>query len=1114
MPRVKRALDYTKTETLLSLQDKSTSAGLSSNQTYQQAPSSSSFRFLPAGSPLKSTQQLPIDWSNFANHTFFSSAVANVNVAFDKMINSFPFDGTFREIEDFFDTLTGYEAYIFNSSPKSLNSLAFAGSSMIEVNDSAGAKYPELSKNITGEAVLDPGLLSLSIQTKLFIPSSSNSNQSIAQRISSGNGYTLGVKASATSTAEVFFNFTSGSTSLVSSASINKGEWVDFAAIVNRRPGVHKSQVYVNGILSGESNPISETGFFTVISSPVLIGSGSSHNFFTPSQMFSGSLDDFKIYVGNRTPDEIKFASANPTEPDEKLRLCYKFNEPSGSYDRNSFVIDSSGNGLHSTIDGFTADLRDHQSQVGELSKFGERLSYNPVLFPDYSDLTTLNEELLELARDYDANNPNYILKMIPPHYLEQEQRAAGFDSVEGNIGQSFADGGDLPRATQLGSVQMITSLLLIWSKQFDEMKMFIDQMGKLNSVSYEDIGGIASTFLPYLAKEYGIELPRMFSSPTYLQYIHGDNLIEDPEIGTNPLYELEASIWRRILATLPTIVKSKGTTDSVKSIIRSTGIDPDVTLRFKEYGGTKSGFILGRKLSKKLMKNISGENFLITSPYLSSSRVEPGNPLPSNSSTPNENDGLLTSGSFTFESHFLLDKSNADDSSLIRLHSTGSFLDKPLLFNLILQKSGTIGGPNGNITLSGSYSSNASVPKRFFLNLNSVPVFDGYPFYISFGRNKISEDNSEVFLRFGKNIGQNLFVTESVVNVIVSPANDVLSKKSSVNNASGTFFQIGNSSITTNASTVFLNDSSLQSKSRTSTFNGKVSQIRFWSKHLSGSEWNEHVKNPLSFGVANPAVNFNFTTSELGSFERIRIDCGLDQQITSSDSSGNITLIDLSQNNFNLSGTNFPTSSKVIDAFGLLTNAIDPYFDESSTDQKIRVNSWDNETYSQQYGGKFGESYTIDPFDNSFDDNRFGIEISTSKAINDDIILMIGGHEPLDNLYGNPADAFSLEYTGERHLRDIYFNRLTDAPIYNNVFLFAKWFELNLEKMIEQVVPFNTNFLGSNFVVESHVLERKKIKYGWSDIYLSRDQRSLSRNEFGLSSTSAGITLTAEIVR
>jgi hypothetical protein len=35
-----------------------------------------SFRFDSPGSPLKSTQQLNVDFSNFSNHTFFNSAEA------------------------------------------------------------------------------------------------------------------------------------------------------------------------------------------------------------------------------------------------------------------------------------------------------------------------------------------------------------------------------------------------------------------------------------------------------------------------------------------------------------------------------------------------------------------------------------------------------------------------------------------------------------------------------------------------------------------------------------------------------------------------------------------------------------------------------------------------------------------------------------------------------------------------------------------------------------------------------------------------------------------------------------------------------------------------------
>ena len=43
----------------------------------------------PYGTGLKSSQQIPLDWSDFTNHTFFNSAESKVNVAFDRIINSY-----------------------------------------------------------------------------------------------------------------------------------------------------------------------------------------------------------------------------------------------------------------------------------------------------------------------------------------------------------------------------------------------------------------------------------------------------------------------------------------------------------------------------------------------------------------------------------------------------------------------------------------------------------------------------------------------------------------------------------------------------------------------------------------------------------------------------------------------------------------------------------------------------------------------------------------------------------------------------------------------------------------------------------------------------------------
>ena len=87
---------------------------------------SASFKLDSPGSPLKSTQQVPLDFSKFENHTFFNSAESNVNVAFQRIINEYPFDGTRTEIDTFLQSLTGFEKYVYDRFPKYKNFARFS----------------------------------------------------------------------------------------------------------------------------------------------------------------------------------------------------------------------------------------------------------------------------------------------------------------------------------------------------------------------------------------------------------------------------------------------------------------------------------------------------------------------------------------------------------------------------------------------------------------------------------------------------------------------------------------------------------------------------------------------------------------------------------------------------------------------------------------------------------------------------------------------------------------------------------------------------------------------------------------------------------------------------
>ena len=124
--------------------------------------STSSYRYGDKKS-IVSTQQIRTDYSDFVNHTFFHSAVANVNEAFDRLVNFYPLNGTNKEIETFEDGLTGFEKYVLDAFPKNVGYIVLSGTvkgeastngTSITVTDSEGSKYASLSNIRTAKAVL------------------------------------------------------------------------------------------------------------------------------------------------------------------------------------------------------------------------------------------------------------------------------------------------------------------------------------------------------------------------------------------------------------------------------------------------------------------------------------------------------------------------------------------------------------------------------------------------------------------------------------------------------------------------------------------------------------------------------------------------------------------------------------------------------------------------------------------------------------------------------------------------------------------------------------------------------------------------------------------------
>ena len=1106
--------------------------------------STSSFRYDSPGQGIKSTQQIPLDWSLFENHTFFNSAEVNVNVAFDRIINEFPFDGTRKEFEEFFDALTGFEQYVYDSFPKNTGYLFFS-SSHIQVNDFAGSEYPTISKDRSGQTILDPGLSSFCFELHLMVPDEANDNAIIAQKLNSTNhGFTLALSQSAlAASCDLVLMVSSGSAYLSSSIPIEKGQFNHIVAGFDRRPTFNRIEFYKNSELVGTSSLTQEFGAFDFVASPMIIGSGSAHSLgsilpFTPQTTLSGAIDDFRMFHARRSVQEQKLYGKKNIFSSDDLALYFRFNEPTGSLGNlSNIVLDSSGNSLHSKVQSFSQDLRSTGSFVVPMSH--EKVVNNPVLFPAYAGVVELNVDLLTSASKYDLVNPNLITNLVPQHYLWEGQSAEGFEDVEGTIGEPY-EGTGLPGQGVMGSPQLLASLLYVWAKFFDEQKIMIDHFSNMLHIDYDDDGTVADQFLPTLFQYYGFDAPNFFSNSTIEQFVNTDNIGIDVGISALSLQEVQNQLWRRILINLREIMSSKGTIHSVKALIRSIGVDPDTTLRIREYGGKTTRNLTDARLNRSevtAMLDMSGSRAgvtpildavgyptnlpLVRSGYLTASRIETGFPnprgtmiekdlYPPHGISDADADGLLTSGSFAIEGQFKFPRASTGrhflTQSLFRLCITGSATVFPNVLVNVVATSGPDNDTGIFLYARPSAEHDATRADQLILPLTGINIIDGNIWHVSAGRIASEGVDSPVssswFLHVGKQTNGDITSFDATssfhVDSPLNAAEDMLSSKGT-RNTSGSFILVGSQSLGQTGNNHFLNRSN-HAKAQWTNFDGTLGQLRFWSKDLTKVESKEHTRNFKSAGVESPRVNYNFESVATGSWEKLRLNLTVDQPVTDSSAAGMIELADFSQHGFDAAGTGFEASTRVIKPETFYYSYLSPRFDEAGTDNKVRVRSFLNTENMNEYDASAAPLYEITPSEVPNDDTRFSVDFSLIEALNEDIVTIFATLDDFDNVLGDPNLMYSPDYPALENLREIYFNRLTDRMNLKSLYEFFKWLDSSIGIFVEQLLPRKTNYLGTNFVIESHMLERAKIRYKSDKIYLEEALRSDQGTTFVLS--------------
>ena len=584
--------------------------------------STASFRYGDKKS-IVSTQQLKIDWSKFENHTFFNSAVANVNESFDKIVNFYPFEKSLKSIESYEDDLTGFERYVLEKFPKNVGYLNFSGTQVgeslsngtqISVVDKSGASIAQISDKTTGQPVLDPRFSPFSVDFFIKVPEQINDNQVVIQKFGSlANNFTLALSSSnSTNSCEVHFAITSGSNYAIVSGSLEKGSFSHIYAMYDL-VGDQRAKLLINDNIHSSSQ---ETYFknLNYNNSDLTLGVGQSirlgADIFTNKQTFSGSIDEIKYFHAVDPIKDVKKRKRKTfyrSDDDNSLKLHYRFNEPYGIYTGNNILLDASGNSLHSVITNFTVNDRLTGSDVPVAA---EDINRSPVLFPSFPSVTALNANLLTTASLYDDYNPNLITKLVPRHYFQSATDFRDYEEelarLENNF-ETFSSNHPGKNISEIPELQLLIKLLLSYSKYFDELKLLIDSVTSYRITDYDDFDTTPDPLLEEKAKILNVTLPDIFSSGQLEQVFEGINLTDAGSKSAKSLIEIKNLIWRRIISAAPRTNLSRGTLEALKSPFRSAGIEPDNILTFREFGGSKiKSLDASRELKRDVFKFLS----------------------------------------------------------------------------------------------------------------------------------------------------------------------------------------------------------------------------------------------------------------------------------------------------------------------------------------------------------------------------------------------------------------------------------------------------------------------------------------------------------------------------
>lgn len=617
---------------------------------------------------------------------------------------------------------------------------------------------------------------------------------------------------------------------------------------------------------------------------------------------------------------------------------------------------------------------------------------------------------LTEIAEIYDRNNIHKLQNSVPLYIQDSE-----------------------------GGEELLLFVHML-GQHFDILWTYINALTSIHTREEHPKDGMPGDLLYQVASTMGFDLLNGKSTSELWKYSLGTdvngNTLQTNANGITSISDSDNTkeIWRRIVNNLPYILKSKGTSRSIKALLTCFGI-PTSFLTIKEYGGPSTF--------------TDNDHFpeYVHDVYHYAWLSDPGNlQIPVSQYTNGQKQQVSPN---TIEFRFKTDNNytyGLGNYYNILSISSGSLND---VYNLVLTKeSGD--DKEGTLTLFSKVTGNA-------ISASNLQIFDN-----SWHSVIIESTNSTSSLKVGKSLyGKTIYIKSSSYNGDLNAF--PLSGTQYVN------FSSGSRSVTP---TLLPNGSTVTTLNK---FYGHYHEIRLWSGSLNTDTIGEHAASantytynvnrnaPVTGQEGNDAYDHllqRFTLANKiilsGSFYQNSIH---PNQSLNTGAIYFINYTDSGSIKFEGFEETYYTPSPSLGGASLYTNKV--RIESSSIIPGARLNTKTRV-----------EKSSFDRY--SLDSNKLGVYFSPQTAINEDIFNQLGYFE-IDDYIGDPSDVYKTQYTALKNFGIQYWKKHIDRSNFEDYFRVLQIYDFTIFKYIKRLLPQRASVI-TGLVVEPNVLERSKV--------------------------------------